>query len=257
MSDGPVSKCARTSSSIACTSTSHAIFGHDARCLICLDRGHCSHACSRAVGKTLAFRSLSPSHLEACRAQPMQDLEGNVDGVELSAADHVGGGNVTTKSRWFSCCRHDCDPAMRWATLTVDEETLQTRPIMPEDYVVKGIAVIDLAAATLRYDVSTPALTVAHGVLPRWRRVAWESSEVILERVPAHAILAAWSLSEVLAATPQELSAFDRNDSRWAAAIRACSPGDSDATVVEWAHWYELHAFVNDSDVPRPQWLPM
>ena len=144
-------------------------FGDHIRCLICLECGHSSHACPRASGKRLGFRSLSPTHLEACRRG--LDLEANEDGERLTAAQHVGGGNVKVESRYFSCCRHDVDPALRWTTLTVDKDTRRTRPLKPEDFSTKAVAVLDLDMVSIKYDVSTPSLTIAHGVEPHWRAV--------------------------------------------------------------------------------------
>ena len=143
--------------------------GDHIRCLICLECGHASHACSRASGKRLGFRSLSTAHLEACRQG--LDLEANKDGERLTAAQHVGGGNVKVESRYFSCCRHDVDPALRWMTLTVDESTRKTRQLKPEDFSTKAVAVLDLDKVSIKYDVSTPSLTIAHGVEPHWRSV--------------------------------------------------------------------------------------
>lgn len=166
--------------------------GDHIRCLICLEQGHPSQACPLAKGRRLGFRSLSEAHLQACREGLLVsssssrsninallvsvlvgcDLDANEDGLELSAAAHVGGGNVKVVSRWFSCCRHDVDPALRWTTLTVDKDSQRTRAIEPEDFPNKGIVVFDLDEAVIKYDVSTYALTVAHGVEPRWRSVS-------------------------------------------------------------------------------------
>jgi len=143
--------------------------GSHIRCLICLESGHPSQACHRASGKRLGFRSLSPEHLQAC--QEGRCMEPNKDGKYLSAAEHVGGGNVKVPSRYFSCCRHDVDPSLRWMTLTVDERSLCTRAIEPQEFPKKGVAVLDLDAAIIKYDVSTYVLTVAHQVEPKWRPV--------------------------------------------------------------------------------------
>ena len=225
------------------------------RCLICMESGHSSHACARAGCKQLAFRSLSEAHLQACRGKAA--LECNHQGLPLSAAEHVGGGNVTRASRWFSCCRHDPDPALRWMTLTVDQETRRTRSIAPAEYGSKALAVLDLAAVTPRYDVSTPSLTVAHEVEPKWQRVAWESAEIILEHVPAEAVLAYWSLADVCTATPAELQSFCADADRWVDAVEACGAEAEPAVLIEWTHWYEFFDFVNGKNAERPGWLPM
>lgn len=149
-------------------------FGDHIRCLICLEHGHSSHGCPRACGKRLGFRSLSPAHLEACRRG--LDLEANKGGQPLTAAQHVGGGNVKVESRYFSCCRHDVDPALRWMTLTVDESTRRPRQLKPDDFSTKAVAVLDLDKVCIKYDVSTPSLTIAHGVEPHWQSVRLRTS---------------------------------------------------------------------------------
>ena len=188
-----------------------------------------------------------------------RSLEPNEGTPELSAAEHVAGGNVKVESRYFSCCRHDVDPAFFWTTLTVDEHLRRTRSLLPEDFPTKAVGILDLDKLSVQYDVSTYALTIAHNVETKWRSVAWQSSELILERAPVDAVLAYWTLEELCKPTPQELETFCKDDQRWKSARWTASAEGEEASAVDiisWAHWYELHDFVSGK-VERPSWLPM
>ncbi len=86
--------------------------------------------------------------------------------------------------------------------------------------------------------------------------VAWESSEVILEHVPASAVLAYWTVGELCKPTSDELQTFRMEDDHWKAARWASGEHAVATTIIEWAHWFELHDFVNGKS-ERPSWLPM
>ena len=85
--------------------------------------------------------------------------------------------------------------------------------------------------------------------------VAWESSEVILEHVPASAVLAYWSVGELRKPTTDELQTF-RTEDRWKATRWASGEHAVATTIIECAHWFELHDFV-DGKGERLSWLPM
>ena len=154
------------------------------RCLVCLGTGHTSASCPDAEGVTLLFRALSPEHLLAWELG--EDLVGHSDGSCLTAGEHVGGGNVLWRSKWFSASRY-AECAYYWSCREASEG--HTRFITPCHYPHKAVAVLDAAGCTKRYDVHTEELARAAGVTDRWLQVAVDCEEVILERVKHSSIL--------------------------------------------------------------------
>ena len=242
----------------------------EVRCLICMAKGHVSHGCPKAEGRSLLFRSMSAAHVAAAK----KGEELSSEGLPLSAADHVAGGNVQRPSRWFSASRHDPDPALRWCCMHVDPTRLATRGITPEEYEEKAIAVLDASKCVIRYDVSTPALCAGHAVAPQWRSVAYNSEEVILEKVEPGGVLGLHMLDAVIHAgmedgiPPSEKYMVDDPEARRAAAGTGDrstgdrSTGDrstgqtSDLAIHGWARWFEFHTYFVSGRGDRPSWAP-
>ena len=95
-------------------------------------------------------------------------------------------------------------------------------------------------------------VTKSHSFSP----VAWQSSELILEHVPAEAVLAYWTLEKLCEATSAELDDFCVDDGKWEEANWALSRDAPAEDIAAWSHWYDLHNFVNGKG-DRPSWLPM
>ena len=100
------------------------------------------------------------------------------------------------------------------------------------------LAVIDLAAARLRvaYDCSTYALAGGSGLRADLQGLAVRSGELIVERVPARAVLATMSLPELLQAD--------------------LSPQLPLNHPFLYERWHELLAYLRGEASPRPWWLP-
>ena len=100
------------------------------------------------------------------------------------------------------------------------------------------IAVIDLSLCSIFADVSSAALASLHG-LDVDLRVAESNREVILEYVPANAVLCTRTLKELIELDGTVVLGESNGYERW----------------VQFAKW--VHRSGGDEASPRPWWLPM
>ena len=160
-------------------------------------------------------------------------------GACLTPGAHVGGGNVWWPSKRFSSST-DIDGALRWGIYSVNTEKGHTRHARAQEYDEKGVVILDADRLRVFADVSTQAKCVAHAVPPRWRRVAYEHHEVILDPpVPPQAIITHHSLADMLMAT---------------------YPADADDWDAEHRRRYDEFWYWMKGDSPpedRPVWLPI
>ena len=157
----------------------------------------------------------------------------------LTPPAHVGGGNVKWPSRRFSGST-DIDGALCWGIYGVSPTGKHTQDARWWEYDDKGVVVLDADRLRVFADVSTQAKCIAHNVPPRWRRVAYETHEVILDPpVPAEAIITHHTLADFLMAT------YPADAADWHAEHRR--------RYNEFWYWMKGKAPAEN----RPVWLPI
>lgn len=128
-----------------------------------------------------------------------------------------------------------------------------TEGVREADLPTKAIALIVGPACTILADTSSWQQVENYAVAPRWRNVAVDSSEVILDTVPYEAILVVRTLEELTRPLPTyPLPAQAHANSAY--------PHDAQARSarVSWDFWWELWNYMCQRQFwrPLPWWLP-